>query len=376
MPWRTPASRRVRSNKDWFFIMLWTPLDELIGSSTPQHRCSGVLMRARLVFAFGAAIALTACGSPGGPGPGGDDDTPDAGGDPPPANGFRIVTPDIDIQPGQEITYCYYFRTPNTKMLGIKRWKSEMTPGSHHMIMFTTGNTDVQPVGTVSSQNCGGGAGIGGAPVWTYAAQTPTADLRLPADDGTGKPLGMDVAPNTAAYLQMHYLNTTDAAIKVHVTLDAEAHDDAVAYTKTAAYVTFYGQIKIPALAQNHTEPRPVPPSTELNLANSTCDVPAGSKFWLMSTHAHKQAVHTEVRDGGAMVFQSDDWEHPIPRMQMAAPFFEFQSGKLTYLCRYTNPTNREIKTGDSAATDEMCMASGYFFPATKPVFCFNNIAF
>jgi hypothetical protein len=58
------------------------------------------------LFAFGAALTLLACGSPN---PGGDDDgvTPDSG-DPPPTDGFRIVSPDVDIQPGQEITYCYY----------------------------------------------------------------------------------------------------------------------------------------------------------------------------------------------------------------------------------------------------------------------------
>jgi hypothetical protein len=329
-------------------------------------------MRSRLVFAFGAALALVACGSPGGPS--GDDDgvTPDSG-DPPPVDGFRIVTPDIDIQPGQEITYCYYFRTPNTKMLGIKRWKSEMTPGSHHMIMFTTGQTDEQPPGTVSATNCGG-AGLGA--VWTYAAQTPSADLPMPADDGNGMPLGMDLPPNTAAYLQMHYLNSTDEVIKVHVTLDAEAHADGVAYTKTAAYVTFYAQISIPPNAVGHIEPRPRAGQTTPDYAASTCNVPQGSKFWLMSTHAHKQAVKTEIFDGGASMYSSPDWEHPEPRKHMEAPYYEFQSGKLTYSCTYNNTgdnKSRTVSTGDSAATDEMCMASGYFFPATKPVFCVNS---
>jgi hypothetical protein len=340
-------------------------MPELIGSSRFNIDLRGSSMR--LVFTFGAALSLLACGSPG---PGGDDDgvTPDAG-DLPPTDGFRITSPDVDIQPGQEITYCYYFRTPNTKMVGIKRWKSEMTAGSHHLILYTTGNTDVKPPGTVSSQGCGGGAGGGlNVPTWTYSAQTPTADLQLPADDGTGMPLGMDIAPNTAAFIQMHYLNTTDNVIKAHVQVDAEAHADGTAYTKTAAYVTFYGNISIPPGAVDHVEPD--------NLAMTTCNVPAGSKFWLISTHAHKQAVKTNVRDSSAMVFESEDWEHPTPRMHMAAPYFEFASGKLTYSCTYTNDqenASRTVTTGDSAATDEMCMASGYFFPATKPVFCYNN---
>ena len=33
--------------------------------------------------------------------------------------------------------------------MAVKRWKSVMTPGSHHMIMYAT-NSDTKPVGTVS----------------------------------------------------------------------------------------------------------------------------------------------------------------------------------------------------------------------------------
>lgn len=33
----------------------------------------------------------------------------------------------------------------------------------------------------------------------------------------------------------------------------------------------------------------------------------------------------------------------------------------------------RTTSRGDSAATDEMCMASGYIFPATKATICYNN---
>jgi hypothetical protein len=33
------------------------------------------------------------------------------------------------------------------------------------------------------------------------------------------------------------------------------------------------------------------------------------------------------------------------------------------------------VTEGQSAATDEMCMAVGYFFPATAPKFCINSFA-
>src|SRR5690349_15599111 len=108
---------------------------------------------------FVLVLALAACG--GNTGPGDDDNPPaDANEDPPPARGFRIVTPDIDIMPGEEVTYCYYFRTPNTEDLAIKNWKSVMSPGSHHMIYFGT-TSDAGTVGSFE-KDCGGFGTQGG----------------------------------------------------------------------------------------------------------------------------------------------------------------------------------------------------------------------
>lgn len=310
-------------------------------------------------------LALGACGSDGGSG-GDDAPEPDGGGIEPPARGFQIVSPDITIEPGQEITYCYYFRTPNTEDLVIKKWTSSMTPGSHHMIMYTT-TSDSKPPGTVSDQSCGNFS-VGNIPSWTYAAQNPEAEVALPPDDGNGVPLGQEIPANTAGYFQMHYLNATDEPIQAHVTLNAVAHEAGVAYTKTAPYITYNAQISIPPNAMGDVE-------------RMTCAVPAGVKFWSMSTHSHKQSVATSVKDGqpnsSALAFESTDWEHPGSETWMQAPFFTFATNQLTYECRYNNigsNSGSTVSSGPSAETDEMCMATGYYFPATKPLICLNNL--
>jgi len=310
-----------------------------------------------------ACLFLVACGGGGGTSDNMGDDTPmpDANTIDPPARGFQIVTPDIMIMPLQEITYCYYFRTPNTEPMAIKKWVSQMTPGSHHLIMFTTGNTDKMPPGTMTAVNCGFGAAGQSVPNWTYSAQTPDASMQLPLDDGTGKPLAIDIPANSAGFVQMHYYNPGDTPITAHVTINAEALDAGAPYTKTAAYITYDGSISIDPGETNHVE-------------SQDCGVPADSKFWLMSTHAHKQAIKTEVLDGTDQVFMSTDWEHPGAQAWMASPFRTFASGKVTSRCTYNNPTGRVITDGDSAATDEMCMASGYYFPATKSLICFNGV--
>lgn len=306
-------------------------------------------MRVRLLpaslTALGLGLALAACGG------GGDDVSGDVDA-PPAATGFTITTPDIEIMPGQEITYCYHTTIPTTATVGVKRWSSTMTPGSHHLILFLGGD---QPDGTIES-NCGfTGSGLN-FPVWTYSAQTPTAEATMPQGVGMTIPAGQKV------FVQMHYLNTGDQPIQAHVQIDAETYAATEQYVPASAYITFNTQINIP------------PNST--GSAGGNCALPAGVKFFTVSTHAHKQAVHTQVNDGANIVFQSDDWEHPGAADWRAAPNYEFASGNLTYRCEYDNPTGRTIRTGDSAATDEMCMAVGYFFPADGPRYCINSSTF
>src|SRR5687768_11699669 len=177
----------------------------------------GVTMRTTGLL---ACLFLIACGGSGTSTDGGDDmpPMPDAGGMiDPPARGFQIVSPELTIEAYQEITYCYYFRTPNTEAMAIKKWESVMTPGSHHLILFTTGTQDKMPPGTVSASNCGFGLNSS----WTYSAQTPAASVALPTDDGAGKPLAIDIPPNTAGFVQMHYFNPGSEAIKARVTINA-----------------------------------------------------------------------------------------------------------------------------------------------------------
>jgi hypothetical protein len=302
-----------------------------------------------------AIMIIGACGSDSSP-PGGDDDdmSPDGGTTAEPPD-LKLVSPDIDIDPGQEVTYCWYFRTTNQKPLAIKHWQSTMTPGSHHLILYTS-KTDVYPPPFLTTDCVGQGTGAG---VWMYAAQNAVEELKLPADDGTGKPLAMEIGMNQSGFLQMHYNNRSDQVIKAHVEVSAYALAEGTAYTKTAAFVTYNDKINIPIGAVGDVE-------------TMSCNVPAANKFWLMTTHAHKRAVHTSVKDGATVVFESNDWEHPGAKQ--LAPFYQFSSGKLTYECTYNNTSSRVIMAGPSAQTDEMCMASGYFFPATRPVFCYNNI--
>lgn len=316
-------------------------------------------MRISLRPMFLASCVLAAACN-GGDGGGDDDGTDvDGGNTDPPAEGFRIQTPPITIEAGQEVTYCYYTTINIPRPMGVKKWSSTMTPGSHHLIVFFQNHDRAD--GAID-QSCGGaGGGINNLPVWTYSAQQPQQSFTLPSG------IGMNVAQGQKAYVQMHYFNAGDAAIQASVTIDAEAYEAGQTFTPAAAYVTYNTEINIPPMSTSFVQ--------------GSCSVPAGTKFFTMSTHAHKRATLTRVTDGGSMVFESTNWAEPDARNWAAAPFYEFSSNQLTYRCEYDNRTGptsgQTVREGDSAPTDEMCMAVGYYFiegaTTARSRFCLNS---
>jgi hypothetical protein len=262
---------------------------------------------------------------------------------------FEVTSTDITLAPGDEKTFCFYFHTPNTKLAAVNKWVSDMTPGSHHMIYYASLGAQ-PPDGTIDECESNG--------VPIFGTQVAHEEVIFPTDDGAGKALAQDVDANTAGFFQMHYLNSTDSQLTAHVTLKAFALEEGLAYTKTDMFATYNNDI---AIGKGATD---VPVS-------ATCDVP-DAKFWSMSTHSHKQSTATKIQDGGAMVFQSTDWEHPgTERFDPA--FFQFASGRVTWECLYDNTgdnADRVVTAGPSAQTDEMCMATGYYFPATGAKGC------
>ncbi|MEO8704860.1 MAG: hypothetical protein ABI867_32710 [Kofleriaceae bacterium] len=300
-------------------------------------------MRSNNGFGLGLVAILAACGG---------------GGDDPPVNDtpvIEIVSTDITLQPGDEKTFCFYFHTANTETVAINKWVSEMSPGSHHMIYFS--NLGSQPPdGTVDE--CSFNDVI---PLPVYGTQIPHEEVDFPTDDGEGLPLAQDITASTAGFFQMHYLNSTDQPLTAHVELKAFALPKTTEYTQTDLFATYNNDIAIP------------PHATDFKVA-ATCDVVQG-KFWSISTHSHKQTTATKITDSADMVFQSTDWEHPGTK-RFDEPFFSFASNTISWECTYSNTgdnAENTVRAGQSARTNEMCMATGYYFPANGPKGCFMS---
>jgi hypothetical protein len=276
---------------------------------------------------------------------------------------FTVVTPDVTLQPAEAVSYCYYFHTPNAAALAIKKWTSDMTPGTHHLIL-SAGSAGQPSDGTLSTAACGIGTG-NTFPSWLYASHAAHGELALPADDGVGKPLGMAVPASQPMFLQMYFVNSTAGPLAAHVTLNGYAHPAGTTYTQTDAFVTYNNSISISPGATNV-------------VASKTCSVPSAVKFWRVSTESHMQSTATDLKDGSSVLFTSTNWEAPGAITWLSAPFYSFTSGAMTYACTYNNTgpnSNRTIKTGSSLQTDEVCIGIAYFFPSTGPKFCLDNVS-
>jgi hypothetical protein len=243
--------------------------------------------------------------------------------------------------------------------VGVKRFTATMGSVVHDLLMLTTAN-DKQPPGTVSTVNCGYGSGTSDIPRLAFVAYRPSPQLDFPADDGAGKPLALEVAAHTAGFLKIHFRNDGTEPVTTTVAIDTAVHDANVAYTKTATYMTYNASLSIPAGATGVVQ-------------QQSCNVDPNLRFWRLSTHTHKQAVKTEVKDGSSVAFTATNWENPGAATFVPTSLHTFSSGKITFACTYDNPTTIKITSGDSNATDEQCVAIGYFFPAAHALSCYDG---
>ncbi len=268
---------------------------------------------------------------------------------------LTIQTPSFTIQPGEEKFFCYYTSLPVAESSGVHRVTSHMTPGSHHMIVFKT-TAPLEAEGTFKEcTNFGAGMDLQTIPVWLYASQTPDNEIVMPDN------VGIALAPNQPVIVNMHYVNQTEQAITADVHVEMEKFLSGVDFIEAHAYVTFNTKINVPAGGTGS--------------ASGSCDIDPTHKFVMMSTHSHKYTTSAHVFNGPEMVLETLDWAHATVQ-QWDQPFFQFSTSRLDYKCDYHNTTNMPLTTGESAISNEMCMAVGLHFPATRDTFCLNSQVF
>jgi len=285
---------------------------------------------------------------------------------PDPADGIQFITPPgaFTVQPNQEIFPNYCVVVP--KAISVGGFRSWMSPNSsHHFILYMGGTV---AAGTANGSSCSLGLGQ-----WVYATSTPGSitGMNMPAN------VGLDMAANTQLVINMHFINPGTTAAQPQVKINVLFAKN-VMY-KASTMISFNTSINVPSGTESA-------PGTQT--VTGTCTAPVGANFFAMSTHTHKHAtaatisythngkttevVHTGALSAGASypadqeVGSGVDWEHPGVGSWASAPFLTAASGDtFSYSCTYANTTSTAVTVGETAASNEMCMAISYWFPAS-----------
>ena len=81
-------------------------------------------MRGKLAGTFILAVLITGCTPP----------ISDGGTVQPTSEGLHLQTPDITLQPGQEIFKCYYTSLPGDAEVAVRRFQSQVEPMAKQML--------------------------------------------------------------------------------------------------------------------------------------------------------------------------------------------------------------------------------------------------
>ncbi len=297
-----------------------------------------------LCVAVGCSSASSSSGSGGG-------SSADGGLDGPPGSKLQKVHFHMEetIPAGQEVFKCQVVALPNVTGWMVAGDHS-YTAGSHHLLLFNTDLTSIPP-GADQVGDCYEGAQsglMGHVRGMFYGAQAPTGSMQFPAG------IGLPTTPGQLLIFQMHYLNATasslDAKVDVDITLDTGTD-----ITTNAGNLFFYDPfIDVPAGAKAK--------------ASMRCLIPKDITLLSAQSHYHARGVgYSAFLDDSAAAlasspfYTSASWSSPALQTMSTS----IKGGShLRFECDYDNSAGtQEYFQGPSAATNEMCMFIGTYYP-------------
>lgn len=328
----------------------------LISASRFQNRAVQTLIT---VAAF---ATLGACG-------GGADMTPQPSELEPPAPGqgiqFKMVS---TIAPGQEIERCQFVQAP-VEGLNINHQEVRYTPGSHHVLLYSTSYLSIPTKDTHGVTRDTSGVmdcPLGATNDWQINGVLGGAQsihggslVSLPADTA------VKVPGNAVLLINTHYLNastkelTAEARINLYTIPDEQMK-------REGGVLFFYNPfIRVPAASKASARLR-CRMNKEITIAN-------------VQSHMHRRGVgyKAQLLDANAnpveTLYTNTEWEE-VPVKEFTPVKVVPAGSYLDYQCDYNNPENRTVLQGPSTK-DEMCMLLGSYYPRSdEDAFCMDPV--
>jgi len=254
-----------------------------------------------------------------------------------------------------------YKRMDNAEAGYVRRMRGELSQGSHHMIVYTSEETEEQ----LTPFPCGGFEGIvafddGGVPgldstnTPIFIAQQPLVEIDLPEENGV--PVGFRIEAHQMLLVELHWYNTTsedrDVTGKFEVEMLPEDH------SIVESSFAFWGTVAID-----------IPPASKGDTGVLFQRGLSDTKGFAMTTHQHALGTRMRIWDspdgsveGERLLVDGTDWADPP--MQMFDPPVVFNDGRgLAYQCEWNNTTSDHVGFGEGF-NDEMCFLWMYYYPS------------
>jgi len=262
-------------------------------------------------------------------------------------NGDTTTTITLDsfmVPAGSEAFKCQTFTNPFAgNDQNVSEWEVHMTPGSHHTFLFLDGTNANGPLTDCS--------GLTFQTV-LWSSQTPDNDFKYPPG------VAMLVPGSSGIKIIAHYLNATTQPIMANVEYIAHHVDPSVVQQHAGTLFINNALINIPSDGAQHT-------------ASQTCPIGKDMNLMFAFNHMHKHATNftLDLSSGfGAAperLYQTTLWNDP-PGVDWTPPKVIHAGASITTTCTYVNNTGSTLTFGESAATNEMCILSGQYYPVVQ----------
>ena len=301
-----------------------------------MHRIYGIA----LLLIVLAACSASSSSAPSPTGPADSSDTPSAS--------DVEISMELTVKPGEELHQCQFVTIPSDTDINVVKISHEYTKGSHHFLVYMT-DLDSIPADMQGQADCVRGdepymlhtRGL------LYGAQSPAGSFPLPEG------VGFQLKAHQVLMLQAHYINPSSQPIAAKVKARfGTAPADKI--QQQAGFLLFYDPFIF------------VPPKGSAS-SGIRCPVPNDVNLIAGFTHYHQRGRQMQVwldpgmsSQSAAPFFATRDWEHPE---DFHGPMAIKAGSVVRIQCDFTNLDGVDVFQGPNAATSEMCVFAGLYYP-------------
>ncbi len=268
----------------------------------------------------------------------------------------------INVDSGKEDTRCVVKRLSNADPIKVGTIHDVISGSSHHMIVYRTTDTQEQTQPFACTPFASTLDPSKGAPM--VITQKHDDLLQLPPG------VAFSFAAQQMFRLELHYINTTNAAVDVDATASFTVVPDAE--VQNEAELLFIGSldVDIPAYSTATLGPTFFALPSEVGTPS----------VFAITGHTHAFGTNVTVASAPSAsgpdttVYDVADWSWSDPETVMHDPPFQVASGGggFRFTCEWDNTSPKRVSFGESA-TAEMCFFWAYYYPTTGAKVCFHT---